>query len=74
MAYLAQSLVQNSTIFASLISTFVTSWLALGKLQYVLQYIVMNTFIAKKTNFGVLIVFFSSLSHLRKPLLVTQCT
>jgi hypothetical protein len=37
------NLVQNSTIFISLVGTFVRSPLALGELQYVSQYMVMNT-------------------------------
>jgi hypothetical protein len=44
----SSNLVQNSTIFISLVATFVVLQLALGKLQYVLPYIVMNTCIGNK--------------------------
>jgi hypothetical protein len=43
MASFSSNLVQNSTIFISLSANFAVLQLSIGKLQYVLQYIVKNT-------------------------------
>jgi hypothetical protein len=52
------NLVQNSTIFISSVATFVF-FVAFDKLQYVLQYIVINTNIADKHSIVVFLLHFS---------------
>jgi hypothetical protein len=54
MASFSLNLVQNSTIFISLESTFAVSQLALDKWQYVLKYLVIYTYIS---NNQLLLVF-----------------
>ncbi len=53
------NLVQNSTIFISLVATFIILQLAFDELQYVSQYIVINTNIANKHSIAAILLRFS---------------
>ncbi len=55
----SSNLAQKSTIFISLVAAFVVLQLALGKLQYVSQYIVMNTNIAYNHSILAFLLHFS---------------
>jgi hypothetical protein len=59
MASFSWNLVQNSTIFISLVATFVILRLALSKLQHGLQNTVLNSNIANKQLILVFLLHFS---------------
>jgi hypothetical protein len=46
MALFSLNLVQYSTVFISLVATYIVFAISIWQLQYVLQYVVINTYIA----------------------------